>query len=129
MWEGFIPITPFYDQETPEHQKKRIAKGDTTKNKILVEKAGKVVGIRYTPDFYFRYGDLDVYIEAKGFENDVFYIKKKLFRYYLDNKLKETGQHSIFIEVYTRSQMLQALQIIKEYELSTRNKETTVSSS
>ena len=74
-----MPLTPFYDKETDTQQAKRIEGGDTVKNRMLVLKAGKIVGIRYTPDFYFRYGKLDVYIEAKGIENDVFYIKKKLF--------------------------------------------------
>ena len=63
---GFMPLTPFYDKETDTQQAKRIEGGDTVKNRMLVLKTGKIVGIRYTPDFYFRYGKLDVYIEAKG---------------------------------------------------------------
>ena len=63
----------------------------------------------------FKYKDLDVWIESKGFENDIFYIKKKLFRKYLDNKLEKEGIKSIFFEVYTKNQLLQALDIIKEY--------------
>ena len=102
LWDSFIPITPFYDKESDTQQKRRIENGDTNKSKSLVLKTGKIVGIRYTPDFYFKYKDLDVYIEAKGIENDVFYIKKKLFRYFLDQKLNSTGQHSIFFEIYTK---------------------------
>ena len=90
----------------------------------MVLKTGKITGIRYTPDFYFKYGELDVYIEAKGVENDVFYIKKKLFRKYLDNKLIKTHRHSIYFEIYTKKQLLQAIEIIKEYEQSlSKNKE------
>ena len=80
LWSGFIPITPFYDKESDAQQTKRINNGGTTKSKILTLKTGKIVGIRYTPDFYFKYGNLDVYIEAKGIEHDFFYLKKKLFR-------------------------------------------------
>lgn len=69
-------------------------------------------GIRYTPDFHFKYNDIDVYIEAKGFENDVFYIKKKLFLRYLDN----TESKSMYFEIYTKKQLLQAIEIIKSYE-------------
>lgn len=116
LWDSFIPITPFYDKESDTQQKRRIENGDTNKSKSLVLKTGKIVGIRYTPDFYFKYKDLDVYIEAKGIENDVFYIKKKLFRYFLDQKLNSTGQHSIFFEIYTKKQLLQAIKIIENYE-------------
>ena len=124
LWNGFIPLTPFYDKETSTHQDKRIEEGDTIKSKILVLKSAKVTGIRYTPDFYFRYGELDVYIEAKGIENDVFYIKKKLFRKYLDEKFIKTHQHSIYFEIYTKKQLLQAIEIIKEYEQSLSKNKT-----
>lgn len=115
LWGSFTPITPFYDKESDTQQSKRIKEGDTTKSKILILKEGKIIGIRYTPDFYFKYKNLDVYIEAKGIENDVFYIKKKLFRKYLDDKLISTKQHSIFFEIYTKKQLLQAVEIIKSY--------------
>lgn len=120
LWDGFDPITPFYDKETDSQQKKRLEGGDNNKSKVLVLKTGKIIGIRYTPDFFFRYGKLDVYIEAKGMENDVYYIKKKLFRYYLDKKYNNTDQHAIFFEIYTKKQTLQAIEIIKEYEKSIR---------
>ena len=116
LWSGFIPITPFYDKESDAQQTKRKNNGGTTKSKILTLKTGKIVGIRYTPDFYFKYGNLDVYIEAKGIENDVFYLKKKLFRKYLDDIFIRTKQHSIYFEIYTKKQLLQAIEIIKEYE-------------
>lgn len=129
LWDSFIPITPFYDKESDTQQKRRIENGDTNKSKSLVLKTGKIVGIRYTPDFYFKYKDLDVYIEAKGIENDVFYIKKKLFRYFLDQKLNSTGQHSIFFEIYTKKQLLQAIKIIENYEKPVEESERINSSS
>lgn len=118
LWDGFDPITPFYDKESDTQQSKRLEEGDKNKSKILVHKKGRITGIRYTPDFYFKYGKLDVYIETKGFENDVFYIKKKMFRYFLDKRLNKTGQHSIFFEIYTKKQLLQAIDIIKNHEKS-----------
>ena len=121
-----MPLTPFYDKETDTQQAKRIEGGDTVKNRVLVLKTGKIVGIRYTPDFYFRYGKLDVYIEAKGIENDVFYIKKKLFRKYLDDWFIKTKRPSIYFEIYTKKQLLQAIEIIKEYE-PTLSKDSTKS--
>lgn len=115
LWDSFTPITPFYDKESDAQHTKRVNEGAKVKSRLLVPKTGKIIGIRYTPDFYFKYKDLDVYIEAKGIENDVFYIKKKMFRKYLDDKHTNTKQHSIFFEIYTKAQLLQAVEIIKEY--------------
>lgn len=116
LWDGFEPITPYYDKETDKQKIKRLSDGiDTRTSKILIQKTGKIVGIRYTPDFYFKYNDLNVYIEAKGIENDVFYIKKKMFIKYLDNLYTEKGKKSIYFEVYTKKQLLQAIEIIKSY--------------
>lgn len=114
LWDSFVPKTLFYDQETPKQRDKRVNNG-RSKGKILVPKTSKVIGIRYIPDFYFKYKDLDVFIEAKGFENDVFYIKKKLFRKFLDDRLDSTGQESIYFEIYNKKQLLQAIEIIKNY--------------
>lgn len=125
LWDGFDPITPFYDKESDAQHRKRVDDGDSNKNKILVHKKSKVTGIRYTPDFYFKYGKLDVYIETKGIENSVFYIKKKMFRYLLDKIYNSTGQHSIFFEIYTKKQLLQAIEIIKEYEKSIKENRRT----
>jgi hypothetical protein len=125
LWEGFKPTTPFYDQETDKQLESRMSAEGTTKRipKILVLKTDKVVGIRYTPDFYFRKNDIDVWIEVKGIENDVFYIKKKLFRKFLDDKFENEGVRSMFFEVYTKRQLLQALEIINNYaESITENK-------
>lgn len=116
LWDSFIPITPFYDKETDKQNLKRAELLGKKVPKILVPKTGKIIGIRYTPDFYFKYKDLNVYIEAKGIENDVFYIKKKMFIKYLDNKYIENGEKSIYFEVYTKKQLLQAISIIKDYE-------------
>ena len=118
LWDSFTPITPFYNKETIKQRDKRIKVGSTEKAISLTLKNHKIIGIRYTPDFYFKYKDLDVYIEAKGIENEVFYIKKKLFIKYLDNILENTGQHSIYFEVYTKKQLIQAVSILKEYEQS-----------
>lgn len=115
LWDGFQPITPYFDKETDNQQKKRIEEGGKCLSKILVQKSGKIVGIRYTPDFYFKYNDLNIFIEAKGIENDVFYIKKKMFIKYLDRLYLEKGEKSIYFEIYTKKQLLQAINIIKDY--------------
>lgn len=128
LWDGFSPITPYYDKETDKQKIKRISEGvNTCPSKILIQKVGKVVGIRYTPDFYFNYNGLDVYIEAKGIENDIFYIKKKMFIKYLDDVLVNTGRRSIYFEVYTKKQLLQAIEIIKDYATECNSQTNTTS--
>ena len=114
LWEGFTPITPYYDKETDRQREKR----NPHSPKMLTLKNSRFVGIRYKPDFYVRFRDLDIYIEAKGVENDVFYIKKKLFIKYLDNLYIKTGQRSMYFEIYTKRQLLQAIEIIKEYSMA-----------
>lgn len=66
---------------------------------------------------------------SKGISgDDVFYIKKKLFRKYLQDKFESTGQKSLFFEIYTKKQVLQSLQIIKEYATNeSTNKDKGVS--
>lgn len=128
LWDGFTPITPYYDKETDKQKIKRLSDGiNTCPSKILIQKVGKVVGIRYTPDFYFNYNGLDVYIEAKGIENDIFYIKKKMFIKYLDDILVNTGRRSIYFEVYTKKQLLQAIEIIKDYATECNSQTDTTS--
>lgn len=127
LWNGFSPVTPYYDKETDKQNQKRAELLGKKVPRILVKKEGKVISIRYTPDFYFNYNDLDVYIEAKGIENDVFYIKKKMFIKYLDDVLVSTGRKSIYFEVYTKRQLLQAIEIIKDYATECNSQTDTTS--
>lgn len=65
--------------------------------------------ITYTPDFIFKYNGILVIIEVKGFENDVFYVKKNLFRRYLEG----LGEYSMYFEVRTKKELLEAIKIVK----------------
>lgn len=98
VWRGFKPTIPFYEKNK-----------DNT-NKLSMK---KIIDIKYTPDFCFTYGNLTVFIEIKGFENDVFYIKKKLFRKYLEDLYRQYNIKSIYFEIYTKTQLLDAIKIIK----------------
>lgn len=95
VWEGFRPTVPFYNK-------------DKTTRMLKLEKK-KIISISYTPDFVFRYNDCLIIIEAKGMENDRFYLKKKMFRKWLENNEPK----SIYFEIYTKKQLLQAIDIIK----------------
>ena len=115
IFPSFVPITPFYDKETDMQQKKRIELLGKQSSKELRLCNGLIQPITYTPDIYIRYNDLDIWIECKGFTNDVFPYKKKMFRKLLDNIYINTGQKSIYFEIYTKKQLLQAIEIIKSY--------------
>lgn len=65
--------------------------------------------VTYTPDFTFEFNGIFVIIEVKGFENDVFSVKRNLFRKYLEDM--ETPV--MFFEVRTKKELLEALRIIR----------------
>ena len=95
IWEGFKPTVPFYNKNKS--------------TRLLKQESKKIIDITYTPDFMFEYNSHLVIIECKGFENDIYPLKKKLFRKWLE----EHEPKSIFFEVYTKRQLLQAIDIIK----------------
>jgi len=111
IWEGFKPKIPFYTKD----KKTRLLKLDDK----------KLIDITYTPDFVTMHNGITIIIEAKGFENDVFPYKKKLFRKYLEG----FSEPILFFEIFTKKQLLQAIEIIKSYESTTENTtENTISS-
>ena len=94
IWEGFKPTVPFYDKDNM--------------SRLLKLHMTKLLNITYTPDFMFTYNGHQVIVEAKGFVNDVFPIKLKLFRAWLEDHPK-----SIYFEIHSKKQLLQAVDIIK----------------
>lgn len=107
IWYGKYPVIPYY------------TKDKNTRNLYLNNK--KMIDIKYTPDFMFEYEGIKVYIECKGMENDVFYIKRKMFRAYLDERYAETGEFSMYFEIYSKRNLLEALDIIKKYATTRKN--------
>lgn len=103
LWQGFRPTVPFYNKDKY--------------TRMLKLESKKIIDITYTPDFVFTYNGFLVVIEAKGMENDCFYLKKKMFRKWLE----DNHPKSIYFEIYTKKQLLQAINIIKD--LSQKPKE------
>ena len=99
LWEGCKPTVPFYTRDN--------------KTKLLKLDNVKLRNMTYTPDFTFTYNGRFIIIEAKGKENDTFPIKKKLFRDLLETMKQE---NPMFFEVFSKKQLLQAIEIIKSYE-------------
>ena len=68
IWKGFRPSVPYFHKL----------------NKLTITKNMKIQDITYTPDFIFNYGKYKVILEVKGYANDVFSYKFKMFRRYLE---------------------------------------------
>ena len=100
IWEGFRPTVPFYNKD-------KVTRMLKLENK-------KIIDITYTPDFVFSYKDFLIVIEGKGLENDRFYLKKKMFRKWLE----EHYPKSIYFEIYTKKQLLQAIEIINQLNVA-----------
>lgn len=94
LQKGFRPTKPFYTEDR--------------KHNLVLSKT-KLQEITYTPDFTFEYNGILVIVEAKGFINDVYPVKRKLFRKMLERMRKPV----LFFEIYSKRQMLAAIDIIK----------------
>lgn len=98
IWEGFRPNVPFYNKDASTRMLKMDSK--------------KVIDISYTPDFMFEYNNHLIIIEMKGFENNTYPLKKKIFRKWLESNYP----NSIYFEIFTKKQLLQAIDIIKNLD-------------
>ena len=95
IWEGFRPNVPFYNKDASTRMLKMDSK--------------KVIDISYTPDLMFEYNNHLIIIEMKGFENNTYPLKKKMFRKWLESNYP----NSTYFEIFTKKQLLQAIDIIK----------------
>lgn len=101
IWEGFYPSKLFYIDGVPN-----ITKTGCTK---------KILSWEYTPDFRIIKGFTTFYIECKGWGNDLWPYKRKLFL-----KLLEDIPHTYFFEVKTIKGLISSLKILEEiYEQET----------
>lgn len=98
IWEGFRPNVPFYNKDASTRMLKMDSK--------------KVIDISYTPDLMFEYNNHLIIIEMKGFENNTYPLKKKIFRKWLESNYP----NSIYFEIFTNKQLLQAIDIIKNLD-------------
>lgn len=98
IWEGFRPNVPFYNKDAS--------------TRMLKMDSRKVIDISYTPDLMFEYNNHLIIIEMKGFENNTYPLKKKIFRKWLESNYP----NSIYFEIFTKKQLLQAIDIIKNLD-------------
>lgn len=97
LWEGFKPTVPFFTRNS---------------NKEFIPKMSKTIDITYTPDITFVYNGFLIIIEVKGFENDVFGYKFKMFRKILESK--EYKNNTLLFEIFTLGELKRCIEIIKQ---------------
>lgn len=110
IWTGFKPTVPYYTRSVKTKQQKLNLR--------------KLEDTTYTPDFYLEYKGIKVIIEVKGYSNDVWPYKFKMFRRLLED-LPDKDNYLLF-EIFTKRQLLEAIDIIKSYD-STREHTKTIS--
>lgn len=94
-WTGEKPKTLFFDRDSKRQ------------NRLNMK---KFIDMKYTPDFIFMFEGIKVIIEVKGWENDNFSIRKKLFRAYLDSLLYPV----VYAEIFTKKQLLSFLEELRK---------------
>ena len=100
LMPGFYPLMDSYEPSKGEYK-------NNTK---------KVRGITYTPDFVDPYGKW--IIEVKGYANDVFPIKWKLFKMYLmENDMEE---YTLYLPK-NQKQVKETIELIKKLENEYKN--------
>lgn len=101
LQEKFKPTIPFYTR------KRGVLKLDNTAIREMT----------YTPDFHIQINEnFMVIIEVKGFQNDVYPVKKKLFREKLETVISKLYGKVMFFEIYSKRDLLKAIEIIKNEE-------------
>ena len=113
-WDGGYPKTDFYDMHTNRNKPEFY--------RHLRHNAKKLIAMRYTPDFIFMYENIKVIIEVKGWENDQFAIRKKLFRKYLDT----LPYPVVYAEIFTKRQLLEFIKNLEENKEEIKRKKTMV---
>lgn len=103
LWEGFKPTVPYY----------------TMSGKYNKLNNTKLRDITYTPDFTFMYKNKLIIIEVKGFTNDVFPYKFKMFRKILEEK--PYINNTLVFEIFSIKQLKECIKIIKEYDPDRKN--------
>lgn len=104
VWKGFKPSS----SRTYAPSKKR-----GVYNKDLSFQEGKIRDITYTPDFVVVKNGYKFYFDAKGFPNDVYAYKKKLFISWMEN---QKDYKYVFFEPHSIKQMTQAIDIINSLD-------------
>lgn len=98
----FVPTVPFYKYD---------ARRGFRQDKATVR------AITYTPDFIVVKDRTLLIFEVKGFPNDIYPLKRKLFRAYLES-LKERNlfDRIYFFEIKSKRDLMEAIKVVESDE-------------
>lgn len=108
LWDGFIPSVPFYTKNSFKRKNHNIE----VLSPFTVKDKRSIANISYTPDITFDYNGKHIIIEVKGFQNDVFSYKFKMFRKSLE-QLPNKDTLEVW-EVFTKKQLLECIEHLKQ---------------
>jgi len=103
LLQGFRPSFDVYEVDRGQ-LKKKVTKGG--KNQVIRS-------ISYKPDFVYSDNKRKIIIETKGFKNDVYPYKRKLFFKYLNLFLEQNKCEVYFFEPTNVTTIKQTIEIIK----------------
>jgi predicted nuclease of restriction endonuclease-like RecB superfamily len=106
IWEGYKPTITFFTKNTFKRKNKNIE----VVSKSTVKDNRNLTNITYTPDFTLMYNGIKVIIEVKGFQNDVFPYKFKMFRKHLESL---EGKYELW-KIFTKKQLLECINHLKQ---------------
>lgn len=108
---GFVPHVPFYTKNVFTRKNKNIH----IVSRSTVKDFRKISPWDYTPDFYLEYNNYIIFIECKGFYNDVARYKNKLFRWLLEGMQQNDNSHQYeYWEIHTKKQLLDCIKHIAD---------------
>lgn len=73
----------------------------------------KPLAVHYTPDFIFEYEGIKVFLEVKGFKNDVTPYKIRLFRDWLEDYTNKNALKTCYAVVYSIANLNTLLEDLK----------------
>lgn len=108
LWDGFIPTVPFYTKNNFKRKNHNIE----VLSPFTVKDRRPTANISYTPDITFDYNGKHIIVEVKGFQNDIFSYKFKMFRKSLETL---DNKDSIEVwEIFSKRQLLECIEHLKQ---------------
>lgn len=108
LWDGFIPSVPFYTKNSFKRRNHNIE----VLSPFTVKDKRSIANISYTPDITFDYNGKHIIVEVKGFQNDIFSYKFKMFRKSLETL---DNKDSIEVwEIFSKRQLLECIEHLKQ---------------
>lgn len=93
----------------PRKKSSKWKKGDPI---MKVRKGETLQSISYTPDFIVELDNHRVIIETKGYANDAFPIRKKLFKVYLDEQNKTSDKQWVYCEPSSHTEIKETIEFL-----------------